>query len=1348
MSDSLVNGKIITFYSYKGGTGRSMALANVAWILASQGQRVLIVDWDLEAPGLHRYFHPFLLDKDLTSSRGLIDLLWDFVTEAMTPVQPHERERGWHQEHANILRYAIAVRWRFRNEKGRIDLVPAGKQGPSYSSRVNSFNWQNFYERLGGGVFLEAVKEKMRGQYDYILIDSRTGVSDTSGICTVQMPDTLAVFYTANTQSIDGAAAVAASVHEQWIFQRTDQPNTEPRERRMFPVMTRVELGEKDKVDLARTYARSKFDRLLDLSMIVRTEYWAGVETLYVPWYAYEEVLATFGDKPNESNSLLASAEKLTAFLTDGLVSKLDPPEEVDRATVLQQFSRGTISTAMAEQATYDVYVSYSHHDRGWVSGELSPNLQRAGLRAFVDVENLAPGDRWDDALSHALQQSRQFVAVMSPAWTQSKSAQQELRAALDLDRTSIKVIPVLLEPCEVPSALRAIKYADLTDPSNRTETMQFLLRSLGGQSKEVPSQRPRERLAALVDISRIMKYAPSNLIGREAETKLLSDAWDQVVRGETKRPHILTFVALGGEGKTSVVAKWAVDLAFQDWPGCEAVLAWSFYSQGTREQLAASSDLFLNEALTFFGDAAMAASAAGAFDKGRRLAQLAGERRALLILDGLEPLQYAPTSPTPGELKDQGIAALLKGLATNSRGLCVVTTRYSIPDLRAYVGRTVEEKKLARLSTEAGVALLQSFEVKGSLRKTIPSSDGRTLWNEFEKLVEDVKGHALTLNLLGSYLRDAHGGDIRKRDLIRLSEADAEEQGGDAFRVMDEYVATLANVGKTAYDKAQGQRSLALLFLLGLFDRPATAGTLAVLWEGEAIAGLTEPLIGISEAQRNIALQRLEDAKLLTVTREPGSGALVAIDAHPLLREYFGQRLREAQPGAWRAAHRRLYEHLIATTEDKPDATLEDLQPLYQAVVHGCQAGMQQETCDTVYRDRILRRAENYSVNKLGAFSTDLGAVACFFETPWSRASPTITEAAQAWLLNEAAFRLRALGRLTEAIEPMRAALEMSIKQEVWESAAISASNLSELELTLGDVAGAVGDAEQSVTYADRSGDAFDSIYDRTAHADALHQAGRRDEAEARFRETEQMQVERESHYPLLYSLPGFRYCDLLLAAPEREAGKAEGERKNDEGRAWCRTVAERAAQTLKWAEQNHRSLRTIALDHLTLGRAALYATILELRSHQRETAQPSPPSTSKKSQRDFTTEATELDHAVSGLRRAGQQDYLPRGLLTRAWLRSLTGARTGIESAQSDLDEAWEIAARGPMPLFLADIHLYRARLFFREAMYPWESPQHDLAEARRLIFKHGYLRRKEELEDAEAALKHFADASARLE
>ena len=315
------------------------------------------------------------------------------------------------------------------------------------------------------------------------------------------------------------------------------------------------------------------------------------------------------------------------------------------------------------------------------------------------------------------------------------------------------------------------------------------------------------------------------------------------------------------------------------------------------------------------------------------------------------------------------------------------------------------------------------------------------------------------------------------------------------------------------------------------------------------------------------------------------------------------------------------------------------------------------------------------------------------------------------------------------------------------------------------------MGDAEQSVTYADRSGDAGQAMINRTTHADALHQAGRRAEAEARFREAEQMQAERQPAYPLLYSLPGFRYCDLLLTAAERAAWQrvlelrasvlecasplalsgapvppdAASTSGAESGRGLphsktLRDVRERAAQTLKWVTDAKLGLLTIALDHLTLGRAALYAAILD-----------SPDSA-------LRIPHSELASAVSGLRRAGTQDHLPRALLTRAWQRSLTGLRTGPESAQSDLDEAWEIAARGPMPLFLADIHLTRFRLFGRQKAkgerqkeedgsqkpevgsqeYPWESPQHDLAEARRLILKHSYLRRLPELKDAEAALK----------
>jgi hypothetical protein len=350
------------------------------------------------------------------------------------------------------------------------------------------------------------------------------------------------------------------------------------------------------------------------------------------------------------------------------------------------------------------------------------------------------------------------------------------------------------------------------------------------------------------------------------------------------------------------------------------------------------------------------------------------------------------------------------------------------------------------------------------------------------------------------------------------------------------------------------------------------------------------------------------------------------------------------------------------------------------------------------------------------------LGAVGCFFEEPWSRVSPALAEAHQTWLLTEAAFSLRGLGRLTEALEPIWASLAMAAEGRGWRNASIRAGILAELELTLGEVALAVAGAEQSVSYAERSGDASQRMFRRTTHADALHEAGRRDEAAARFLEAEAMQAGDQPGYPLLYSLRGFQYCDLLLAAAWRRTLQLSDIPQISSLPESCRAVSRRAAKMFDWRVPSD-SLLDIALDHLTLGRAALYAAVLE----------DNPPD-----QLDPCRES--LERAVDGLRRAGTQDFLPRGLLTRAWLRFLTGAQTGHESAQSDLEEAWEIAERGPMPLYMADIHLHRARLFGlskdRPANYPWTSSQTDLAEARRLIEKHGYWRRKEELEDAEAA------------
>ena len=98
-------GKIVTFYSYKGGTGRTMALANVAWILASSGLKVLVVDWDLESPGLHRYFQPFLDPAKITATPGVIEMIREY---AFAVTSDEERPAEWHLRYAQIMRHAIS----------------------------------------------------------------------------------------------------------------------------------------------------------------------------------------------------------------------------------------------------------------------------------------------------------------------------------------------------------------------------------------------------------------------------------------------------------------------------------------------------------------------------------------------------------------------------------------------------------------------------------------------------------------------------------------------------------------------------------------------------------------------------------------------------------------------------------------------------------------------------------------------------------------------------------------------------------------------------------------------------------------------------------------------------------------------------------------------------------------------------------------------------------------------------------------------------------------------------------------------------------------------------------------
>lgn len=369
-----MTGQIVTFYSYKGGSGRSMAVANVAWILATNGKKVLVIDWDIEAPGLHRYFLPLMRsDPDLKRTEGLVDRLWAYVDQLLVP---KEEGAGDPLDLADLSGFAQPLNLP-PGAKGALHFVPAGRQDGEYGARSQGFDWAAFYERFGGAAFIARMREKLTAAYDFVLIDSRTGLSDTSGVCTVELPDTVVHCFVHNRQSVLGIAATAESIARQ-------QP--QGRAIRQYPVPMRVEKNVPD-FEGNWQFARDRLDDLLSgLPTEEKEFYWAQAEILYRARYAGGETLAAIVDRPGERNTLLADMLWLAHRVTgvEGLeaiqVSE-EQRETYQRAVALRDPREAELKSFARNPA--------ASHPRllEWLD-----ELQREGVDSLSWVEKLTGG--------------------------------------------------------------------------------------------------------------------------------------------------------------------------------------------------------------------------------------------------------------------------------------------------------------------------------------------------------------------------------------------------------------------------------------------------------------------------------------------------------------------------------------------------------------------------------------------------------------------------------------------------------------------------------------------------------------------------------------------------------------------------------------------------------------------------------------------------------------------------------------------------------------------------------------------------------------------------------------------
>lgn len=295
-------GKIITFYSYKGGVGRTMCLANIAVLLARWKYRTLIVDWDLEAPGLEHFYHDFIKIDQAQAQKGVIDLLTENNTDP-------QAVSWWKKAIVNIP---------LPDTTTPLHLLTAGNRDENYYTMVRQFDVKNFYNNKNGGEIIEELRTQWKSEYDFILVDSRTGITDIGGICTVQLPEILVMLFTATEQGFNGIRSVA-----QRALEAKKKLGFNPVNLMILPVPTRIDNTENDLTD----FWMDKFDK--GLGQIYESWLPRGVNTShflfrtkvpYIPFYSFGEGLAVFDKKSTIDTAGIGYAcESIAALLATGL---------------------------------------------------------------------------------------------------------------------------------------------------------------------------------------------------------------------------------------------------------------------------------------------------------------------------------------------------------------------------------------------------------------------------------------------------------------------------------------------------------------------------------------------------------------------------------------------------------------------------------------------------------------------------------------------------------------------------------------------------------------------------------------------------------------------------------------------------------------------------------------------------------------------------------------------------------------------------------------------------------------------------------------------------------------------
>jgi tetratricopeptide (TPR) repeat protein len=608
----------------------------------------------------------------------------------------------------------------------------------------------------------------------------------------------------------------------------------------------------------------------------------------------------------------------------------------------------------------------------------------------------------------------------------------------------------------------------------------------------------------------------PNEWTGREEVLNDISKDW------EDPDHLVVGLIGFGGEGKTSIVRSWVHNRLLREdstLPKPEAIFYWDFYESR-------SIDRFFESATAYLGARDQLEEVKSAHERANLLAGMILTGRYLFILDGLEAVQYQDGEDY-GLLQNPDLKDFLTYFASGEHeSFCLITSRAPLVDLIDYI--TYIHRDVNRLKTKDGRELLRYFLKENGTDK------------QLDQIIEHWDGHALTLSLIGAYIRGVYKKDLNHFDIDKLEDIHPPEASGNF-----QYEYYYKRVGRVLhrYDEHLTLQEREFLKVFSAFRLPVPQQALDQVLQADP------------EMVKQLSHYRI----LRLDSKEKG------YTAHPLIRQYYLDQLKN-KPEEAKTVHRRIKEFFLSENSKtfKQNPSLQDLVPFIEAVHHLCKAGDYHEA----YRilSELIDQDKNYVLTlQLGAYDTRLKLLSEFFPDGDMLKSPCGNHLEQYFVLKEIGFCLMALGQLEEARSFFERGIRVAEEMSDTNRLVHAYRDLSSVYVYLGELAQAANIIRKAANFNQDLTEPHQALNSLALESWIAYLQGNLETAKRLFKKLEDEQCRLEPNQPYLYRSRGIFQADYL-----RRTGRVQD----------AKYVAEanlRISRNKRWLERESRCHRIL---------------------------------------------------------------------------------------------------------------------------------------------------------------------------